>query len=168
VTERTDGPAPPGEAPTERRRRASAVSRLVVVCGAQLAAAAALEGAVRLGAGAGLRGIALLAVAAVAATVALAGVARRVLGAVLAAAGAAGVFAAGSGTGATVLAVVGISLLVAAGVALLVAEPSLARPGARYAARDGHRGEVDPDRRAWEELDAGRDPTQGQPGDGAV
>ncbi len=143
------------------------MSRLVVVSGAQLAAAAALEGAVRLGAGTGLRGIARLAVAGVAATVALAGVARRVLGAVLAAAGVAGAFAL-SGTGGTVLAALGISLLVAAGAALLVAERSLARPGARYASRDAHPREVDPDRRAWEELDAGRDPTQGQAGDGPV
>jgi hypothetical protein len=143
------------------------VRRLVVVCALQLAAAAALEGAVRLGVGAGLRGFALLALAGVAATVALAGVARRMLGALLAAAGVAGAFAM-SGTGGTVLAALGIALLVAAGGALLVAERSLARPGARYASRGADRREIDPDRRAWEELDAGRDPTQGQAGDSAV
>jgi hypothetical protein len=144
------------------------VSRLVVVCAALLAAAAALEGAARLGAGAGLRGVAVLAVAGVAASVALAGVARRVLGGVLAAAGVGEALVVSWHSGGAVLAALGVALLVAAGAALLVAERSLARPGARYASRDAHRREIDPDRRAWEELDAGRDPTQGQAGDGPV
>lgn len=75
-----------------------------------------------------------------------------------------------AGTAAPLLAGVGVLLLAAAGVLLGVRERGLARLGARYAAaRPGgtdpgaeHRPaprEADPDRSAWEALDAGRDPT---------
>jgi uncharacterized membrane protein (TIGR02234 family) len=60
-------------------------------------------------------------------------------------------------------------LLAAAGVALLVGDRRLPRLGTRYAARPGHEvspaaadGAVDPDRAAWDALDAGRDPTTDQ------
>jgi hypothetical protein len=67
-------------------------------------------------------------------------------------------------------AVLGALLLVAAGITLAVAEAGLPRLGARFAAHAvsadtsaepavaGH-GDADPDRAAWDALDAGRDPT---------
>jgi uncharacterized membrane protein (TIGR02234 family) len=60
--------------------------------------------------------------------------------------------------------VLGGVLLLAAGLGLIVAEPRLPRFGARYAARAAERAGgggpgADPDRAAWEALDAGRDPT---------
>ncbi|WP_214369043.1 Trp biosynthesis-associated membrane protein [Pseudonocardia sp. H11422] len=57
------------------------------------------------------------------------------------------------------LGVVGSVLLLAAGAALLVGERGLPRLGGRYAAPGARRPAVDPDRAAWQELDAGRDPT---------
>ncbi|MHA6795273.1 Trp biosynthesis-associated membrane protein [Pseudonocardia bannensis] len=57
------------------------------------------------------------------------------------------------------LGVVGSVLLLAAGAALLVGERGLPRFGGRYAAPGARRPAVDPDRAAWQELDAGRDPT---------
>jgi uncharacterized membrane protein (TIGR02234 family) len=183
---------------------------LVLVCLALVAAAAALEGAARLGwfttsvdavgrgtvpvtaTGAdllpGLSGVALLGLAAVAAAVALAGPGRRLLGGLVAAAGCyVGVAlvrlllarpspadlaalpdapAGGTPGASTALqagplpAGLGAILLVAAGVALLAAERRFPRFGARYAARPAERrGDADPDRAAWEALDAGRDPT---------
>jgi uncharacterized membrane protein (TIGR02234 family) len=137
----------------------------------------------------GLSGVALLALAAVAAAVALAGTPRRLVGGLVTAAGsyvgvatvrlvlappAPAVLAAlpeapAGGTavaGSVVLqpgplpAVLGAGLLVAAGLGLIAAEPRLPRLGARYAARSAERaGDADPDRAAWEALDAGRDPT---------
>lgn len=187
----------------------SARSRLLVVCAALLGAAGALTGAATLtwytadipAAGrapvrvavtgaeavAGLTAVALLAVAGVAAAVALAGPARRVLGVVLALAGAwlgvllatatrpapadvaalptapagAGLPASVEATAAPLVAVVGVLLLLVAGAALAVAEPRLPRFGARYAAAQDRRAEPDPDRAAWDALDAGRDPTLG-------
>ena len=55
-------------------------------------------------------------------------------------------------------AALGAILLLAAGVALVVADRRLPRLGARYAARPAHEP-TDPDRAAWDALDAGRDPT---------
>jgi uncharacterized membrane protein (TIGR02234 family) len=137
----------------------------------------------------GLSGVALLALAAVAAAVALAGTARRLVGGVVAAAGgyvgvaavrlvlrppapadlaalpdapAGGTAVAGSVAvqPGPLPAVLGAGLLLAAGLGLVVAEAGLPRFGARYAARPEERaGEADPDRAAWEALDAGRDPT---------
>jgi len=137
----------------------------------------------------GLSGVALLALAAVAAAVALAGTPRRLVGGLGAAAGsyvgvatvrlvlvpptpadlAALPDAPAGGTavaGSVVLqpgplpAVLGAALLLAAGLGLIVAEPRLPRFGARYAARPAERADAaDPDRAAWEALDAGRDPT---------
>jgi uncharacterized membrane protein (TIGR02234 family) len=184
--------------------------RLVLVCLALVAAAAALEAAARLGwftasvdvvgragtvtaTGAdlvpGLSGIALLALAAVAAAVALAGTPRRLLGAVVAAAGAyVGVAvvrlvlappapadlaalpgAPAGGTpiaGAAALqpgslpAALGAVLLLAAGLGLIPAERRLPRFGTRYTARPAEpAATADPDRVTWEALDAGRDPT---------
>jgi uncharacterized membrane protein (TIGR02234 family) len=189
--------------------RPAARRRLVLVCLGLVAGAAALEGAARLGwftaavdvvgragtvtvTGAdllpGLSGIALLAVAAVAAAFALAGAPRRLLGAVVAAAGCyVGVAVvrllrtpptatdlaalpdapAGGAVGTAVAmttgplsALLGAVLLLAAGLALIPAERRLPRFGARYAARPAEpAATADPDRATWEALDAGRDPT---------
>jgi uncharacterized membrane protein (TIGR02234 family) len=58
-------------------------------------------------------------------------------------------------------AALGAVVLVAAGAALVVAERRLPRLGARYTARPVAEPVLaaDPDRAAWEALDAGRDPT---------
>jgi hypothetical protein len=57
------------------------------------------------------------------------------------------------------MAVAGAALLLAVGLFVLLREPRLARLGARYD-RAGSAGRaLDPDRAAWRELDAGRDPT---------
>lgn len=137
---------------------------------------------------AGLQATALLALAGVAAAVALGGVARRALGGVLVLAAlwlggavvgvvvsppdAAAIAAlpgapAGAGlaqavtrTAAPLLAAVGVVLLAAAGLAFAVRERHFARLGARYGrAKATAPRETDPDRAAWEALDAGRDPT---------
>ena len=135
--------------------------------------------------------LALLAVAGIAATVAVSGVARRVLGGLLALVAVATVWAvvatlvspptparlaqlagltvtpgtAGevSGTAAPVLTLAGAVLVGAAGVLLLLRENGMPRLGARYDAPSARRRPrpSDPDRTAWEELDAGRDPTVG-------
>jgi uncharacterized membrane protein (TIGR02234 family) len=179
---------------------------LLLVCLALAGAAGALEGAARVAwftggvdaVGRGtvtvtadgadllpaLSAVALLALAAVAAAVAVAGPARRVLGAVLAAAGGyVGVLVVrlllspptpadlaalpGAPAGGTAVAdsvalhpgpvpaALGAILLLAAGVALVVGDCQL---GARYAARPAHEP-TDPDRAAWDALDAGHDPT---------
>ncbi|MBC3191386.1 Trp biosynthesis-associated membrane protein [Pseudonocardia sp. C8] len=61
------------------------------------------------------------------------------------------------------LAVAGGVLALAATVLLVVREPRLPRLGARYAAPGAREGaaDTDPDRAAWERLDAGGDPTVG-------
>ena len=64
-------------------------------------------------------------------------------------------------TAAPVLAAAGAALLLLAGLFVLVREPRLAQFGARYDRRPERRAELDPDRAAWQELDAGRDPTAG-------
>lgn len=142
---------------------------------------------------AGPGGVALLALAGVAAVVATGGWARRAVGVVLALAGAAvgsvvgqvlgrgpaasGATLPGSGrpvppdqpvdpTAAPLLALAGAVVLLAVGVFVLLREPELSRLGARYAAPREPRAEPDPDRAAWSELDAGRDPTTDGPGGG--
>ncbi|MBN9107840.1 MAG: Trp biosynthesis-associated membrane protein [Pseudonocardia sp.] len=136
-------------------------------------------------------GLALLAVAGIAAAVAVSGVARRVLGGLLALVAAATVWAvvatlvsppsparlaqlagltvtpgaAGgvSGTAAPALTLAGAVVVGAAGVLLLLRDNGMPRLGARYDApsAQGRPRQADPDRTAWEELDAGRDPTVG-------
>jgi uncharacterized membrane protein (TIGR02234 family) len=132
-----------------------------------------------------LTGFAWVALAGVAALVATGGVARRILacllalaGAVVASIGVAGWIrteyaaeSAGVAPGATLpstsltvtpaplLAVAGGVVLLVVGVLVVLREPRLSRLGARYAAPGGRRVEVDPDRAAWQDLDAGRDPT---------
>ena len=64
-------------------------------------------------------------------------------------------------TAAPLLVLAGAALLLAAGLFVLLAEPRLAHLGARYGTRRERRAEPDPDRAAWLELDAGRDPTLG-------
>ncbi|GAA1837877.1 hypothetical protein GCM10009836_15810 [Pseudonocardia ailaonensis] len=137
----------------------------------------------------GLIGIAVLAVAAVAAAIAVSGIARRVLGVIVVLAGAAGVYLALAGwlspptaaeiprltgtaaagaapipgatvatTAAPLLGVLGGLLVLGGGVLLLLADKRLPRMGARYEA-PGTGRPVDAERSAWEELDAGVDPT---------
>jgi uncharacterized membrane protein (TIGR02234 family) len=71
-------------------------------------------------------------------------------------------------------ALIGALLLVAAGIVLAVAEGGLPRLGSRFAARPvssstsaepaaAGRRDADPDRAAWDALDAGRDPTAEPP-----
>jgi hypothetical protein len=56
-------------------------------------------------------------------------------------------------------AVAGAVLLLAVGLFVLLSEPRLAHLGARYSSRRTPQAELDPDRAAWRELDAGGDPT---------
>jgi tryptophan-associated transmembrane protein len=196
---------PAGAATARRPSRA-----LAAVCAALALSAAALGGAAALTwaraeppgrapvelSGAlvapSLTGIALLALAGVAGVVAAGGVLRRLLGLLLAAAGAAVVAATASAvadpvaaagaatlpsglpatslagapvglTPAWALAAAGALGLLGAGAWVLLREPRLARLGARYARADrgAPRTARDPDRRAWDDLDEGRDPTAG-------
>ena len=62
-------------------------------------------------------------------------------------------------TPAPLLTVAGAALLLAVGMFVLVRDSRLAYLGARYGSRPARRAEPDPDRVAWHELDAGRDPT---------
>ncbi len=127
-----------------------------------------------------LTGFALVALAGVAALVATGGVVRRICAGLLAVAGVAGVWTGGqalTGAGATpapLLAVLGGLVLVVVGAGVVWREPRLSRLGARYAAPDRRPPVLDPDRAAWQDLDAGRDPTADtdgtvghDPGDGA-
>jgi hypothetical protein len=57
------------------------------------------------------------------------------------------------------LAVLGGAVLLAVGLVVLVRERRLPRLGARYAAPGARPAPTDPDRAAWQDLDAGRDPT---------
>ncbi|HVL85627.1 MAG TPA: Trp biosynthesis-associated membrane protein [Pseudonocardia sp.] len=61
------------------------------------------------------------------------------------------------------LAVLGGLLLLGAGVLVMLREARLPRLGGRYAAPSARPAPADPDRAAWEALDAGRDPTTGPP-----
>lgn len=134
-----------------------------------------------------LAGFALVALAGVAALVATGGIVRRIVAGLLAVAGAVvawtGVVAltrtaytlgglpadlppaatssppALDITAAPWLAVAGGIVLVAVGTVVALREPRLSRLGSRYAAPAARRVEVDPDRAAWQDLDAGRDPT---------
>ncbi|MBW0117607.1 Trp biosynthesis-associated membrane protein [Pseudonocardia abyssalis] len=119
-----------------------------------------------------LGGVALLALAGVAGLVATGGLLRRAVGLLLVVAGAAvGVAALTAAappgivpaetTPAPSLAVLGGALLVAVGAVVLVRERRLPRLGARYAAPGSRPAPTDPDRAAWQDLDAGRDPTTG-------
>ncbi|TQM14007.1 Trp biosynthesis-associated membrane protein [Pseudonocardia kunmingensis] len=144
-----------------------------------------------------LGGVALLALAGIAGLVASGGVLRRVVGVVLALAGA-GVLAfaltalfadpgatdvpasalpqsphgesvddlrrqTAQGTPAPLLPAAGGLLLLGVGALVAVRERSLPRLGARYAAPGERRVVQDPDRAAWQALDAGQDPTTDPP-----
>lgn len=136
-----------------------------------------------------LGGVALVALAGVAGVVATGGVPRRAVGLLLLGAGLAVGWVAvvafavdpfatdgavpappdvdadllryrpGEPTAAPLLAALGALLLVAAGLIPLLAERRLPRFGARYAAPGARAVTADPDRAAWQDLDAGRDPT---------
>lgn len=119
-----------------------------------------------------LGGVALLALAGVAGVVATGGLLRRAVGVLLVLAGAAVAVGAvtsavppgdvpTSTTPAWWLAVLGGALPVVVGAVVLVRERRLPRLGARYAAPGARPAPTDPDRAAWQELDAGRDPTAG-------
>ena len=120
-----------------------------------------------------LGGVALLALAGIAGLVATGGLLRRIVGGLLALTGAAVAGAAvlsllasptaSDGPTATTpapwLAVLGGAVLLAVGLVVLVRERRLPRLGARYAAPGARPAPTDPDRAAWQDLDAGRDPT---------
>jgi hypothetical protein len=112
-----------------------------------------------------LTGVALLALAGVAGVLATGGIVRRVVGGLLALAGVlqavGAVVALTGGSPAPLLAVAGGAVLLGAGVLVAVREPRLPRFGSRYAAAGDRRVRRDPDRVAWEALDAGEDPTTG-------
>jgi Tryptophan-associated transmembrane protein (Trp_oprn_chp) len=156
-------------APPERSPRT-----LGVVCVSLAASAALMWGASavtwegsRTGAQAApsLTGVALLALAGVAGVLATGGFARRLVAGLLAAAGAVQVVAAavvlggGGGILGPLLAVAGGAVLLAGAVLAVLRERRLPRLGARYAAAGDKRAQRDPDRAAWEALDAGEDPT---------
>ncbi|HEY4418421.1 MAG TPA: Trp biosynthesis-associated membrane protein [Pseudonocardia sp.] len=122
-----------------------------------------------------LTGVALLALAAIAAVVATGGPLRRAVGALLALVGIVvgvvvvqSVVAPPAGqiarTAAPLLAVAGAVVLLLVGVFVLLREPRFPRFGARYAAPGARPVETDPDRAAWQALDAGVDPTADVPG----
>jgi Tryptophan-associated transmembrane protein (Trp_oprn_chp) len=105
------------------------------------------------GGGAALSALAALALAMIAAAVASGGWPRRLLGAVIAAVGVVAVVAAARrGPLPATLGVAGGLLVVAAGGLLAVLGHRMPRMGARYDAKPRTRS-------AWEELDAGNDPT---------
>lgn len=62
-------------------------------------------------------------------------------------------------TAAPLLAVAGGLVMLLVGLYLLVREARLPRFGSRYASAAKRPAEIDPDRAAWQDLDAGRDPT---------
>ncbi|WP_219417178.1 Trp biosynthesis-associated membrane protein [Pseudonocardia nigra] len=64
---------------------------------------------------------------------------------------------------APVLVIAGGVAMLMAGLFVIVWERRLPRFGARYSAPGARRVEPDPDRAAWQELDAGRDPTAERP-----
>jgi hypothetical protein len=115
-----------------------------------------------------LTGVALLALAGVAGVLATGGVARRLVGGLLVLAGGvqavSAATAVGGGSPGPLLAVAGGLLLLAAGLLVVLREQRLPRFGSRYA-RGGRRAQRDPDRAAWEALDAGEDPTAGPASD---
>ncbi|GGM37309.1 hypothetical protein GCM10012275_05490 [Longimycelium tulufanense] len=65
---------------------------------------------------------------------------------------------------ARVLAAGGGALLLGAGAATLWWGPRMPRMGARYQAPSGARRQRDPQRRMWDAIDAGEDPTVDRPG----
>lgn len=129
-----------------------------------------------------LTAVALLGLAGIAALVATGGLLRRMVGVLVTGAGAgaavlavdrwtrprvppealpSGVASVGDlePTAAPLLAVAGGVLLVAAGLVTLVGAHRMPRLGARYTAHPASTADQDPDRAAWDALDAGRDPT---------
>lgn len=110
-----------------------------------------------------LTGVALFALAGVAGVLATGGIARRLVGGLLAVVGVAQAVGAGvaltGGSPTPLLAVAGSAVLVAAGVFVVTREPRLPRFGTRYATSGNRHVRRDPDRAAWEALDAGEDPT---------
>ncbi|SFW90366.1 Trp biosynthesis-associated membrane protein [Amycolatopsis australiensis] len=121
--------------------------------------------------------LALLALAGVAGTVATGGWARRVLGIVLALAGAAAVWTGVDGVRFTGwvaglpvtqmllgrgLAVLGGILVAAGGLAAVKGAGTAARLGTRYAAPATRKKARDPDAELWEALSEGEDPTDGR------
>ncbi len=158
--------------PARRSGPLAAASAGLVASAALLWAGSAQTGSAQTGSAQSapeLSGVALLALAGVAAVVATGGALRRAVGALLAVPGAivaaragAAVLDGPSVTG-PLLAAAGGVLLLATGLFVLLREPRLTRFGARYA-RPGPRPDAaDPDRAAWQELDAGRDPTADVP-----
>lgn len=114
------------------------------------------------GGGAAQSALAVLALTMIAAALAASGLARRLLGAVVAAAGAVTVLATASHgvppTLPTVTGAIAGAALLAAGILLAIRGHRMPAMGSRYRARDprGRRRTEN----MWDELDAGRDPTR--------
>jgi uncharacterized membrane protein (TIGR02234 family) len=66
-------------------------------------------------------------------------------------------------TPAPLLVIAGAAAMLVAGLVVIGWERRLPRFGARYSAPGERRVETDPDRAAWQDLDAGRDPTADRP-----
>jgi hypothetical protein len=162
------------QAPARSPRTLGAVCAGLAVSAALLWGASAVvwtEGRTGAQVAPSLTGVALLALAGVAGVLAAGGIVRRLVGGLLAVAGAgqavAAAVALGSGgTSAPLLAVAGGAVLLVAGVLVVLRERRLPKLGARYAAAGDRRVPRDPDRAAWEALDAGEDPTAGPGGEG--
>lgn len=147
---------------------------LAVAAGGLALAALALWGAGALpwpaGAPSWVGGVALLALAGIAGVVATSGILRRAVGILLVVVGLAVLVASVPGLRTALLGtaalVVGGLLLTATGGFVAAREPGLATFGARYDRSVDGRPAVpaaDPDRAAWDALDAGRDPTVREP-----
>jgi hypothetical protein len=130
-------------------------------------AAAALWGSARLAWGTAAaprfgEALALVALAGFAGAVAVGGWVKRLVGAVVVAAGllAGGVTLATDGTGpGRWIALLGGVLLVAAGILLIRLAPRLPTLGARYQSANARRKSGDGDRDMWDGLTHGEDPT---------
>lgn len=106
--------------------------------------------------------LALLCLAAIAAVVALSGWARRVLGAVVVAAGGTAVFLGVTASGALPgrgLAWLGGFLVLGAGVLLVVRGGAMPRLGGGYQTPGAAKRSTDPERELWNALERGDDPT---------
>ncbi|GAA2801446.1 Trp biosynthesis-associated membrane protein [Crossiella cryophila] len=109
-------------------------------------------------------GLAAFAVAAVAGVLAAGGWFRRVLGGIVAVVACGGAvllwdgFSSHSVAG-SALAVVGLLTLFGSGILVLVKGHRMPRMGGKYAASSQVRRSVDADRRLWDSLDSGADPT---------
>ncbi|MGO1049736.1 Trp biosynthesis-associated membrane protein [Crossiella sp. CA198] len=158
-------PEPTGEpeaAPAPRRPGAGPLWTVVLLLAVT---AGLLWGASGLAAGlAPAAGLAAFAVAAIAGVLAAGGWFRRVLGGIVAVVACGGAvllwdgFSSHSVAG-SALAVLGLLTLLGSGILVLVKGRRMPRMGGKYAASSQVRRSVDADRRLWDSLDSGADPT---------